>query len=206
METQQPTAVKVIKRYANRKLYDTERSCYVTLDEIASMIKRGDEVKVVDNKSGEDLSAVTLAQIIFEEEKKRSKMPLSMLRNIIQSSSETINSFITDRVNPTFEKLQGEWDKSVTRVVHREGDASQATGDTQGRPVSEGEESEPRHILQGFVKNSQKVFDDVQKKVDERVREAVGAASHYATMGKEFDALKSKVDQLERKVRELLTR
>ena len=57
---------KVIKRYANRKLYDTERSCYVTLDEISQMIKEGDDVKVVDNKTKDDLTAVTLAQIIVE--------------------------------------------------------------------------------------------------------------------------------------------
>jgi hypothetical protein len=67
---------KVIKRYTNRKLYDTVESRYVTLDEIAEMIKGGQEVKVVDNRSKEDLTSVTLAQIIFEEEKKTSKMSL----------------------------------------------------------------------------------------------------------------------------------
>src|SRR4051794_10953297 len=73
---------KVIKRYANRKLYDTERSCYVTLEEISQMIKDGDDVKVVDNKTKDDLTAVTLAQIIVEEEKKVQKMPLKLLRSI----------------------------------------------------------------------------------------------------------------------------
>ena len=56
---------KVIKRYTNRKLYDTVESRYVTLDEIAEMIKAGAEVKVVDNRTKDDLTAVTLAQIIF---------------------------------------------------------------------------------------------------------------------------------------------
>src|SRR6476660_6559710 len=81
-------ATKVIKRYANRKLYDTERSCYVTLEEISQMIKDGDDVKVVDNKTKDDLTAVTLAQIIVEEEKKVQKMPLKLLRSIIQSGNE----------------------------------------------------------------------------------------------------------------------
>ena len=63
------SSAKIVKRYANRKLYDTERSCYVTLDDISQMIKAGDEVRVIDNKSGEDLTSVTLAQIIFETEK-----------------------------------------------------------------------------------------------------------------------------------------
>src|SRR5471030_2480326 len=80
---------RIIKRYANRKLYDTEHSRYVTLDQISEMIRQGDDVKIVDNKTKEDLTTVTLAQIIFEEEKKqRSFMPLSAMRNIIQNGGE----------------------------------------------------------------------------------------------------------------------
>ena len=80
---------RVIKRYANRKLYDTQHSRYVTLDQISEMIRAGDEVKIVDNKTKEDLTSVTLAQIIFEEEKKqRSFMPLGAMRNIIQHGGE----------------------------------------------------------------------------------------------------------------------
>ena len=83
---------KVIKRYTNRKLYDTVESRYVTLDEIAQMIKGGAEVKIIDNRSKEDLTSVTLAQIIFEEEKKRSQMPLGALREIIRHGGESLAS------------------------------------------------------------------------------------------------------------------
>src|ERR1051326_8619072 len=80
---------RIIKRYANRKLYDTEHSRYVTLDQISEMIRNGDDVKIVDNKTKEDLTTVTLAQIIFEEEKKqRSFLPLGAMRNIIQNGGE----------------------------------------------------------------------------------------------------------------------
>src|SRR3954452_22969876 len=80
---------RIIKRYANRKLYDTEHSRHVTLDQISEMIRNGDDVKIVDNKTKEDLTTVTLAQIIFEEEKKqRSFLPLGAMRNIIQSGGE----------------------------------------------------------------------------------------------------------------------
>src|SRR5260370_11246782 len=81
---------KVIKRYTNRKLYDTVESRYVTLDEIAQMIKAGAEVKIIDNRTKEDLTSVTLAQIIFEEEKKRSQMPLGVLREIIRHGGEAV--------------------------------------------------------------------------------------------------------------------
>src|ERR687891_1180065 len=87
---------KVIKRYTNRKLYDTVESRYVTLDEIAEMIKQGVEVKIVDNRSKEDLTSVTLAQIIFEEEKKKkSFLPLNAMRNIIQSGGERIEELVS---------------------------------------------------------------------------------------------------------------
>ena len=62
---------KIIKRYQNRKLYDTVDSCYVTLEDIRDMIKMGEDVRVIDNATKEDLTSVTFAQIIFEEEKKR---------------------------------------------------------------------------------------------------------------------------------------
>src|SRR5207237_6762733 len=89
---------KVIKRYTNRKLYDTVESRYVTLDEIAQMIKGGAEVKVLDNRSKEDLTSVTLAQIIFEEEKKRSQMPLGVLREIIRHGGEAVAGFYQEKV------------------------------------------------------------------------------------------------------------
>src|SRR5262245_56268332 len=84
---------RIIKRYANRKLYDTEHSRYVTLEQISEMVRNGDDVKIVDNKTKEDLTTVTLAQIIFEEEKNSAKerrvfLPLGAMRNIIQSGGE----------------------------------------------------------------------------------------------------------------------
>src|SRR5574342_1430497 len=89
---------KIIKRYTNRKLYDTVASRYVTLDEIAEMIKAGQEVQVPDNRTKEDLTSVTLAQIIFEEEKKTSKMSLRMLRDLIRHGGEKAQAFVEERV------------------------------------------------------------------------------------------------------------
>src|SRR5512144_2661703 len=96
---------RIVKRYANRKLYDTQRSRYVTLEQIADMIRTGEDVKIVDNNSKEDLTAITLAQIIFEEEKKASFMPLSALRNIIQTGGQSIQQFASqtgERVRAVF--------------------------------------------------------------------------------------------------------
>lgn len=86
---------RLVKRYPNRKLYDTLASRYVTLEDIAVMIREGEDVQIIDNRSQEDLTTVTLTQIIFEEEKKKkSLLPLSALRNIIQSKGEKIVDFV----------------------------------------------------------------------------------------------------------------
>ena len=70
----------VIKRYSNRKLYDTQESRYVTLEEIEEMIRAGKEIAVVDAASGEDLTSVTLAQIILENERNhRAALPTAFL-------------------------------------------------------------------------------------------------------------------------------
>jgi len=88
-------SVKIIKRYQNRKLYDTQQSCYVTLEDIAKMIRSNEEVMVIDNKTKRDITAATLTQIIFEAEKKASEYaPLSTLREIIQHANGSISSFL----------------------------------------------------------------------------------------------------------------
>src|ERR1041384_359911 len=78
------TTARPTKRYANRKLYDTRDSRYVTLDHIAAMVRAGDDVRVVENTTRADLTTATLAQIIFEEEKKAPRLSVAGLRKIIQ--------------------------------------------------------------------------------------------------------------------------
>jgi polyhydroxyalkanoate synthesis repressor PhaR len=75
----------VIKRYSNRKLYDTQESRYVTLEEIEEMIRTGREIAVVDAATGEDLTSVTLAQIILENERNhRAALPTAFLHQLIK--------------------------------------------------------------------------------------------------------------------------
>src|SRR6185295_19961695 len=121
---------RIIKRYANRKLYDTQHSRYVTLDQISEMIRAGDDVKIVDNKTKEDLTSVTLAQIIFEEEKKqKSFLPLQAMRNIIQSGGERIEELVTQaqkRVSGVFSRT-----KSAEPEPPVDGEAAAADKDGQ---------------------------------------------------------------------------
>jgi polyhydroxyalkanoate synthesis repressor PhaR len=83
----------VIKRYPNRKLYNTQTKRYVTLEGIADLIRRGEEVQVVDHVTEEDLTRVTLTQIILEQEKKQGGvLPKSVLAGLIRAGSDTLTN------------------------------------------------------------------------------------------------------------------
>jgi polyhydroxyalkanoate synthesis repressor PhaR len=83
----------VIKRYPNRKLYDTEAKEYITLGGIAQLIRQGQEIQVVDYASGEDLTAVTLTQIIFEQEKKQGGfLPQAVLTGLVQAGGNRLST------------------------------------------------------------------------------------------------------------------
>ena len=94
-ETEQ---ARVIKRYANRKLYDTRDSKYVTLDRIAELVRSGEEVKVLDNRSQRDMTKITLAQIIYEEQKSGNATAWSVqsLRDFIQQGRDKLVSSFKD--------------------------------------------------------------------------------------------------------------
>jgi polyhydroxyalkanoate synthesis repressor PhaR len=83
----------VIKRYPNRKLYDTEAKRYVTLNDIAALIREGEEVQVVDHATEDDLTAITLTQIIFEQEKQQGGfLPKAVLTGLVRAGGDTMNS------------------------------------------------------------------------------------------------------------------
>ena len=91
----------VIKRYPNRKLYDTEAKRYITLDGIATLIRQGQEVEVTDHATGEDLTAITLTQVIFEQEKRRSGfLPQAVLTGLIQAGGETMGTLRRTLAHP----------------------------------------------------------------------------------------------------------
>ncbi len=83
----------IIKRYSNRKLYDSEAARYVTLDELGDRIHAGEDISIVDHESGADLTAVTLMQIMFEREKKVGGMlPKAILTGLIQAGNTAVDS------------------------------------------------------------------------------------------------------------------
>ena len=93
--TRMKTSTVVIKKYGNRRLYDTGASRYVNLDDVAALVREGKDVKVIDAKTGQDLTRVTLTQIITEDVKdKPTGLPLELLRQLIVASDEVRQEFI----------------------------------------------------------------------------------------------------------------
>jgi polyhydroxyalkanoate synthesis repressor PhaR len=191
---------RIIKRYANRKLYDTEHSRYVTLDQISEMIRAGDDVKIVDNKTKEDLTTVTLAQIIFEEEKKqRSFLPLGAMRNIIQSGGEWF----------------AEAQRRVQSILPGKRPDPQAEGATLDAPAQDdghGDDeaaAQKRSLaaLREWVDQSKHRLDEWQRQVDGKIRGAIEGIQHsinpFAGVQKDVRSLADRIAELESKLSEL---
>lgn len=202
---------KVIKRYTNRKLYDTVESRYVTLDEIAAMIKEGVEVQIVDNRTKEDLTSVTLAQIIFEEEKKKNQMPLAVLREIIRHPGESITGFIQKEVTPRVasirEEAESRLDKLLRRDEKRAEEPGEASPETPEQPAEQDpatQAAKPSISPSELLKASQRAFEDWQQKLDDRVKHVVeGLTSNLPALGRDMQALTQRLEELEKKLAEL---
>lgn len=111
--------IRVVKRYESRKLYDTEESRYVSLDEIAVWVRDGQEVQIIDNSSSQDVTAQTLAQIILEEGRNgRSSIPADVLRDLVRFGERTLSSGV--------EHVQQSMDKMVKASIDRLGPVRQA--------------------------------------------------------------------------------
>ncbi len=80
----------LIKRYANRKLYNTETSRYITLKGIAALIEAGDEVIVIDNETGEDITSIALSQILVDSERANQTVPRTLLSDLIQRGGDVL--------------------------------------------------------------------------------------------------------------------
>src|SRR5579864_7650955 len=97
----------IIKKYGNRRLYDTSGSRYVNLDDIAAFIREGKEVRVEDAKTGKDLTRVTLTQIITEDAKQKpTGLPLELLRELIVASDQARQEFIMWYLKSAFDTYQ----------------------------------------------------------------------------------------------------
>lgn len=146
---------RTIKRYANRKMYDTEQSCYVTLEEVAALVRGGIDVRVIDNATKADLTEVTLAQALLDGQRKnRQPVSLAGLRTLFSQGGDLLSRNFADvarartdverTVERTVERLRSEAERKVGLVWSRRPDGApldselaEAAADLLGLPPSE---------------------------------------------------------------------
>ena len=92
----------VLKKYANRRLYDTEKSVFVSLSQVADLVKQGREIEIKDDKSGEDVTAFILTQVVLEEVKKKTLLlPVSLLSLLIRYGDSVLSEFFDKYLEQT---------------------------------------------------------------------------------------------------------
>ena len=177
---------RIIKRYSNRKLYDTKDSRYVTLLQIAEMVRSGEEVQIIDNNSKEDLTEVTLAQIIYEEQKAHSRnVPLQTLKELIHSRTERV--------------LEGLREGPIGRLIP--GAAPKAGDPTSTSAADDGKKLSSEAPKPTLVDQAKEKIEDFQHQVDERIRAILTSFRPLQQLQHEVKRLNERIEDLERKLK-----
>lgn len=199
------TPLRLIKRYGNRKLYDTSESRYITLDEIARLVRSGNDVKVIDNENGDDLTAITFAQIILEEEKRRSSLiSLGLLRELVQHGEDTLAEIRT-RVEKGVEAIGTIGEKAGRRVQEivsgSVGERSEAApGPTPAGPDAD----EPgKGFFDDLIAAPQRRLEALQRSIDERIKSSVGRITSHPVVQHEVQRIERSIKKLEERLARL---
>ena len=179
----------LIKRYPNRKLYNTEAKQYITLDGIATLIRQGQEVTVVDYTTGEDLTALTLTQVISEQERKRSGfLPQTVLAGLIQAGGDTMATLQRSLASPLnlARQVDTEIEERVQALINR-GELAAEDGRRLRDKLLAGSDPEPEE--------SWPSDEDMQEALSKR---DVPTREDYQQILKQLEVLSSKLDSASR--------
>lgn len=177
---------RVIKRYNNRKLYDVENSRYITLEGVRKLVRGGEDVRVVDNDTGEDLTKLTLAQILYEDEKRKNGvLSLPSLRWLVERGDETIRDVMrsVERSREAFDSMREATEKGMQRFVETSSDRS-------------------REFFEDLIHAPQRQIETLQKRIDTQVARVTG----HPAVQKELKRIEKSVKQLEETIARLTKR
>ncbi len=194
---------RIIKRYSNRKLYDTKDSRYVTLQQIGEMVRAGEEVQIIDNATKEDKTEVTLALIISEDLKAKPRsVPLGTLRDLIQERGERLLSQL--REGPIGRLIPGgsPTDEAPPSESGPESAAPPEAAPAQvAPPPAEPEKpSTAKARLSEIVETSRQTLDHWQHSLDERIGTILPGVSLFRELQAEVKRLEERVAALEAKL------
>ena len=172
---------RIIKRYSNRKLYDTKDSRYVTLLQIAEMVRAGEEVQIIDNNTKDDLTEITLAQIIYEEQKAHSRnVPLQTLKELIHARTEKVLADL--REGPIGRLIPG----------------SRRPGEREG---GSGGRQTPKDSKPTLVDQAKEKLEEIQHNLDERIRTVLTSFRPLQQLQQEVKRLNERIEELEKRAR-----
>ncbi len=182
---------RLIKRYGNRKLYDTQASRYVTLDAVAELVRAGEDLRIIDNESGEDLTALTFAQIILEEQKRKTAPDLPILRWIIQQGGAAVHELVTsmDRGREALESMRDRAERRVKQLVEGTERRADARGDADSTPG--------RRLLTEILELPQKQLEQLQHRIDSQLRTSLERVTAHPAVQNELRRLEESIKGLE---------
>jgi len=168
------TGKVTIKKYANRRLYDTESSAYITLDRLAQMVREGREFEVVDAKTGEDITRQVLTQIIVDEEARggETMLPINFLKQLIGLYGNSMQNFVPQYLEAAMDSFQR--NQSAVR-------------DALGG-----------NVLADIAKRNMAMFEDAAQALSGHKKADTKPASEVDQLKAELAALQAKVDKLNR--------
>ena len=178
-----------IKKYANRRLYNTGTSTYVTLEDLAAMVKGGEDFIVHDAKTGEDITRQVLAQIIFEQENKegQSMLPIAFLRQLIRFYGDSMQMLVPRYLEVSIDSFTREQEKFRQQMA-------QAFGAGPFAPI----EDQVRRNMEMFER-AFSMFTPFARREQQAVTET-GKAQPSATEGEEIHDLKRQMEEMQRRL------
>src|SRR5690348_8330401 len=186
----------IIKKYANRRLYNTQTSAYVTLDHLSQMVKGGTEFEVRDARTGEDITRSVLTQIIFEEEAKGTNLlPIKFLRQLIRFYGDSLQAFVPGYLDMSMDGFTKNQEAMRNRMAEAFGGGSQ--------------------VIENLTRQNMAMFERAMKMFspfgvpgssghsDHETRTANGSGAAKQPASEEISDLKSEIEAMRRQLAEL---
>jgi polyhydroxyalkanoate synthesis repressor PhaR len=172
-----------IKKYANRRLYNTGTSTYVTLEDLASMVKSGDDFVVFDAKTSEDITRSVLAQIIFEQENKegQSLLPIAFLRQLIRFYGDSMQMLVPRFLEQSMQSLTSQQGKFREQMAQAFGVGGFGT-------------------LEDQVRRNMEMFEKTFAMFAPFARGQAKAAAEKPASGGDIDELKQQLDEMQKRL------
>jgi len=183
----------IIKRYTNRKMYDSTTSKYVTLEDIARLLKENEELQVIDNETGDDITTITLIQIILEQERgKKEMLPVPiLLRELIRKGEGSVMEFVKRSV------LLGTGAIAITK---EKADGIAAELVKTARITKE----QGKELVKSLMESAEEETKELDRKIDAAVQKIVKRKG--SPTKEEFKKLNQKIENLSKQIEKLFAR